>query len=208
MNNMLKFEFDFNEVFEGIKCGVIKQLSEMNFDNAKSEAINSIKSEVKNKIYLTYKNEDEIRNEIKNEIKEKVFEKFLTEAKSEYKKLYGDYFNGLISKQLDKVEEDVVLDIKKAVCKKLYDDLYSGIQYQLNNEVKKTISQLVNNLGGNNLKVKGTDNIITQEEYKNLLHRDEILTALEQGGVDNWEWYSESIHKYFGEEDDEEDDED
>lgn len=34
---------------------------------------------------------------------------------------------------------------------------------------------------------------ITTGEYDELLKRDEILTALEAGGVDNWEWYSESL---------------
>ena len=33
---------------------------------------------------------------------------------------------------------------------------------------------------------------LTKEEYENLIRRDFILTKLENGGVDNWEWYSES----------------
>ena len=47
MGTPLKFEFDFDEVFEGIKQGVIRELSETNFDEAKKSAINQIKSEVK-----------------------------------------------------------------------------------------------------------------------------------------------------------------
>ena len=35
MSTPLKFEFDFEEVFEGIKQGVIRELEEMNFDAAK-----------------------------------------------------------------------------------------------------------------------------------------------------------------------------
>lgn len=38
---------------------------------------------------------------------------------------------------------------------------------------------------------------IEYSEYKKLLKRDEKLTALENGGVDNWEWYSESLKNYF-----------
>lgn len=37
------------------------------------------------------------------------------------------------------------------------------------------------------------DKKITMKEYNELLKRDEILTALEAGGVDNWEWYGESL---------------
>jgi hypothetical protein len=34
---------------------------------------------------------------------------------------------------------------------------------------------------------------INYSEYQELLKRDELLTALEQGGVDNWEWYDEAV---------------
>lgn len=34
---------------------------------------------------------------------------------------------------------------------------------------------------------------ISNREYQDLIKRDRILTALEHGGVDNWEWYSESL---------------
>lgn len=33
---------------------------------------------------------------------------------------------------------------------------------------------------------------INYSEYENLLKRDELLSALENGGVDNWEWYGEA----------------
>lgn len=38
---------------------------------------------------------------------------------------------------------------------------------------------------------------ITLEEYKSLLKDREKLQALERGGVDNWEWYSDSLEEYF-----------
>lgn len=39
--------------------------------------------------------------------------------------------------------------------------------------------------------------LITKAEYERLLDRDEKLTALEEGGVDNWEWYEESLKDYY-----------
>jgi len=65
MGTPLKFEFDFDEVFEGIKQGVIRELSETNFDEAKESAINQIKNEVKGKLRLTYSDGNELKNEIK-----------------------------------------------------------------------------------------------------------------------------------------------
>lgn len=48
---------------------------------------------------------------------------------------------------------------------------------------------------------------ISQQQYDELVQRSEILAALEQGGVDNWEWYGQSLKDYFGEEEpDNEDD--
>ena len=37
--NMMNFSFNFDEVFEGIKCGVVKEMSEMNFEQVDSEEI-------------------------------------------------------------------------------------------------------------------------------------------------------------------------
>ena len=34
---------------------------------------------------------------------------------------------------------------------------------------------------------------ISMEDYNKLEKRDEILSALEAGGVDNWDWYGESL---------------
>lgn len=39
-----------------------------------------------------------------------------------------------------------------------------------------------------------------QKEYDDLYDASETLNALEQGGVDNWEWYGDSLKGYFGEE--------
>ena len=40
---------------------------------------------------------------------------------------------------------------------------------------------------------------ISIDEYERLMNREEKLCALENGGVDNWEWYEESMKNYFGE---------
>jgi len=44
---------------------------------------------------------------------------------------------------------------------------------------------------------------ITEKEYKSLLRDSAILRALEAGGVDNWEWYGESLSSFWEENDDE-----
>ena len=44
------------------------------------------------------------------------------------------------------------------------------------------------------------DEVIVKKEDLADLHRDsKCLAALHEGGVDNWEWYSESINMYFPE---------
>lgn len=49
--------------------------------------------------------------------------------------------------------------------------------------------------------VEKSDIELSYKDYKNLLERDELLSALEAGGVDNWEWYGESTkHLYENEE--------
>jgi len=47
---------------------------------------------------------------------------------------------------------------------------------------------------------------ISAVRLKYLESRDEILSALEAGGVDNWEWYSESLQEAGLLDDDEEED--
>ncbi len=38
---------------------------------------------------------------------------------------------------------------------------------------------------------------ISKQELERLQDRDFKLSCLEQGGVDNWEWYGESLSEYF-----------
>jgi hypothetical protein len=42
---------------------------------------------------------------------------------------------------------------------------------------------------------------ITTKEYESLLEDQKILQALYDGGVDNWEWYSDSL-KGIGDDED------
>ena len=37
---------------------------------------------------------------------------------------------------------------------------------------------------------------ITEKEYEILIDSQMKLQALENGGVDNWEWYSDSLEEY------------
>ncbi len=41
---------------------------------------------------------------------------------------------------------------------------------------------------------------ITEEEYKQLKKDQKMLRALEAGGVDNWEWYEDSLEQFWAEE--------
>lgn len=41
-----------------------------------------------------------------------------------------------------------------------------------------------------------TKRIIEENELLRLLSDSDTLTALESGGVDNWEWYEESLERF------------
>ena len=41
---------------------------------------------------------------------------------------------------------------------------------------------------------------VSQDELKDLLYSANKMTALENGGVDNWDWYGESISDFIKEE--------
>lgn len=40
---------------------------------------------------------------------------------------------------------------------------------------------------------------ISKQEYDNLVRDSRLLEALHAGGVDNWDWYWDSIHDNFPE---------
>ncbi len=47
-------------------------------------------------------------------------------------------------------------------------------------------------------------NTINKERLEDLLRTERKLEALEAGGVDNWEWYSESLKEFNKQEEEEE----
>lgn len=196
MGTPLKFEFDFDEVFEGIKQGVIRELSETNFDEAKESAINQIKSEVKEKLALTYSDEYALKDEIKKEIKERVFERLIKEVSDKYLGQFKEYIETQLTKNPDRLEQ-LKREIKDGLTESLYDDLYSSIRNEVIGQVKETTTQLCNLIGGNSIKIEGSNRTISKREYEELMDRNRKLSALEAGGVDNWEWYGESLSQYY-----------
>lgn len=44
---------------------------------------------------------------------------------------------------------------------------------------------------------------ITRKEYDSLQRSERKLCALENGGVDNWSWYSEAMSEFYKEEEEE-----
>lgn len=44
--------------------------------------------------------------------------------------------------------------------------------------------------------ITGIDITDAIKEIKHLRQRSDMLQALEDGGVDNWDWYSESLKSY------------
>ncbi len=40
---------------------------------------------------------------------------------------------------------------------------------------------------------------ISKKEYERLVEDSKVLDALHAGGVDNWEWYDESLEQYYSE---------
>ena len=196
MGTPLKFEFDFDEVFEGIKQGVIRELSETNFDEAKESAINQIKSEVKEKLALTYSDEYALKDEIKKEIKERVFERLIKEVSDKYLGQFKEYIETQMTKNHDRLEQ-LKREIKDGLTESLYDDLYSSIRNEVIGLVKETTTQLCNLIGGNSIKIESSNRTISKREYEELMDRNRKLSALEAGGVDNWEWYGESLSQYY-----------
>lgn len=196
MGTPLKFEFDFDEVFEGIKQGVIRELSETNFDEAKESAINQIKNEVKGKLRLTYSDEYELKNEIKQEVKEKVFEKLIKDVDNKYLEQFESYVNVQLCKNPDRLES-LREDIVEKTSDDLYTNLYDSIKSDVTKQVKEAVSQLCNVISGSGIKVEGSNRSISKKEYEELLDRNRKLSALEAGGVDNWEWYGESLAQYY-----------
>lgn len=64
----------------------------------------------------------------------------------------------------------------------------------------------IKNLIIKNSEFTNEEKMIILDYIEELKDRDKKLSALEQGGVDNWEWYEESLQDYYFEEEEEEED--
>jgi hypothetical protein len=195
MGNSLKFEFDFDEVFEGIKQGVIREVSEMEFDVARDTAIRQIKDEVKKEIDLTWGDKSQLKEDIKSEIKDKVFGELIREVQGRYVTQFENYVSEQLSKNPDRLKE-----IRNEIVRTTSDSLFNMLYRSIREDIQSQISSILNAISGQDIRIQGGNHTISKEEYEELLDRDRKLSALEAGGVDNWEWYGESLSQYYDEE--------
>ena len=195
MGNSLKFEFDFDEVFEGIKQGVIREVSEMEFDAARDTAIRQIKDEVKKEIDLTWGDKSQLKEDIKSEIKDKVFGELIREVQGRYTTQFENYVSEQLSKSPDRLKE-----IRNEIVRTTSDSLFNMLYRSIREDIQLQISSILNAISGQGIRIQGGSHTISKEEYEELLDRDRKLSALEAGGVDNWEWYGESLSQYYDEE--------
>jgi hypothetical protein len=101
------------------------------------------------------------------------------------KELYEEWRAALNAKQSK-------ADSITAIIKALKQDVHSN--NQLREQSKLGIGALTEEYNKIVVAIGHGSKQITTKEYDNLLKRDETLTALEAGGVENWEWYDESIN--------------
>lgn len=141
------------------------------------------------------------------ELKDKPFE--WAENESLKNKILGNknILNGLIdivaeNKSLIKQQEKQLSDNNSEILKsdRIVENRKSLSESSIK-EYDKLIKDIKELESKKNLVVVGSHVKVDYSEYERLLKRDEKLTALENGGVDNWEWYSESLKNYFENED-------
>lgn len=197
MGNKLKFEFDFDEVFEGIKQGVIRELSEMEFSAARDTAIRQVKDEVKREVTICYSDMSQLKDEIKKEVKDKVYNQLIEEARDKYVSQFDGYVQEQLSKNPNRLKE-IRNEIISTTSNDLYRDLYSSIRRDMQDQM----NNVLNTISGCGVRIQGSNYTISQEEYEELLERDRQLTVLENWGVDNWEGYDIAMSS-MDEEDDE-----
>lgn len=197
MGNSLRFEFDFDEVFEGIKQGIIRELSEMEFDAARDVAISQVKTEVKKEIDLTWGDKSQLKEDIKSEIKDKVFGELIREVQGRYVTQFENYISEQLSKNPDRLKE-----LRKEIVHAVSDDVYDAVYKSVRRDVQSKVDNWLNTMSGFGVKIQGSNHTISKEEYEELLERDRKLSALEAGGVDNWEWYGESLAQFYADDED------
>lgn len=192
MGNKLKFEFDFDEVLEGIKQGVIRELSEMEFSAARDTVIRQVKDEVKREVTICYSDTSQLKDEIKKEVKDKVFNELIKEIHERYVSQFEKYISEQLAKNPDRLKE-----MRKEIVRTTSDELYNSLYRSIRQDIQSQVNDLLNAISGCGVRVQGSNHTISKEEYEELLDRDRKLTALENGGVDNWEWYDESLTRFY-----------
>ena len=184
MGNKLKFEFDFDEVFEGIKQGVIRELSEMEFSAARDTAIRQVKDEVKKEVTICYSDMSQLKDEIKKEVKDKVYNQLIEETRDKYTSQFDSYIQEQLSKNPDRLK-----GLCNEIISKTSDDLYRDLYSKIRSDMQSQMNNVLNAISGCGVRIQGSNHTISQEEYEELLERDRQLTVLENWGVDNWDGY-------------------
>lgn len=202
MGNTVSFSFDFDDVFEGIKQGVIRQLAEEEYTSAYNTAIDKIKSEIVKNFNNTYSDIWKLKDEIKEEAKNKLFNEIKNDVIDLTKESYLKIEETLLKDEY--IKKDIVNKVYKDFYKELYDGLYHNLYKDIYSKLEKQVldnamNDLVVKLSKDNKNIKSDEVVITKEEYEQLKDRDRKLNALECGGVDNWQWYGECLKQYYNE---------
>ena len=149
-----------------------------------------VKDEVKKEVTICYSDMSQLKDEIKKEVKDKVYNQLIAEAREKY----VDQFDGYVQEQLSK-NPDRFKDLRNEIVSTTSDSLYRDLYRSIRSDMQDQINNVLNAISGCGVRIQGSNHTISQEEYEELLERDRILSALETGGVDNWEWYSESLSR-------------
>lgn len=132
------------------------------------------------------------------ELKDKPFEWAENEKLKNQILTNKNILNGLIdilaeNKSLIKQQEKTLIDNKEEIRKS---DAIVQNRKSLTELVIKDYDDLTDKIkeleSRKKLIVVDSEVKIHYSDYEKLLRRDELLLALEQGGVDNWEWYGEA----------------
>jgi hypothetical protein len=125
---------------------------------------------------------DKLQNQIKKE----------NESLLSTKKLHDEWSESLRAKQRGvEIAEDELSLINEKI--KLASIELSRVTDGLDEKIK-VHDKIIVEIGKYSSSYKQVSNV----EYKRLLKSQKILDALNAGGVDNWEWYGESLEKMDG----------
>ncbi len=202
-SKVLKFEFDFDEVFEGIERGVVDRISDYEFESmllgCKNELHAEFKAKFEKDLNFSYADVNELREKVKSDIVENLSSKIHAEVHDATRKRIEEILLDFNTKYIpDEMVRKIVNEAKLELSDRLYRDISSMAQKCFEKESKKIVSQMTSSL---NLRTKANvEPFVTQEELSRLRARDEKLSALETHGVDNWEGYDISMEDLVEEE--------